>query len=189
MIQFVDPVLLCIPLAQNTHQKWIAKTDRKLDRPFQKIGSLEPMIQFLDPTFVSICSAFQPPCHTGGQLASQSARPLGQPPNQPTSRRPPSQPWWGGPRGWLSGQMANGFVASRPAAARGLPPSALVGHLACHLAMAAWPGLRLPGRLVWLTCSGLSISWLDFAGNLSHLKCSRHQCLPFSPHACDMDGA
>ena len=53
LIQFDDPILFDTTLRPNTRKNWIGKLDRKLDRPFQKIGSPNfwpnHMIQFYDP--------------------------------------------------------------------------------------------------------------------------------------------
>ena len=53
LIQFHDPFSFTPLCGQMPRQKWIGKLDRKLDRPFQKIGSPNfwpnHMIQFYDP--------------------------------------------------------------------------------------------------------------------------------------------
>ena len=53
LIQFYDPTFVDTTLWPNARKKRIGKLDRKLDRPFQKIGSPNfwpnHMIQFYDP--------------------------------------------------------------------------------------------------------------------------------------------
>ena len=53
LIQIYDSIFFDTTLRPNARTNWIGKLDRKLDRPFQKIGSPNfwpnNMIQFYDP--------------------------------------------------------------------------------------------------------------------------------------------
>jgi hypothetical protein len=154
-------------------ENWIAGTH---DPFFGKLDRVQPASQ----------PASQPATQVTNWPAGRRGHWASRPTSQPAVGHPPSH---GGPArvaGWLARWLMASWPAG-PTAACGSPPSWLAGQLASQLAMAGRPGLWLPGRLVWLTCSDWSVSWLDFAGNLSHLQCSRHQCLQPSPHACDMD--
>ena len=175
LIQFSDPICLSTPLRRNATTNWIGKLDRKLDRLFRKIGSLEPMIQFLRLLAKHV---------TGSQLTSQLARPIGQAASQPATSRPPVPPWLAGR---LAGQMADGLVAGWPQSCPWLttgPACWAAGWPACYGWLAGIvAGPTALAGVLWSICS---LAGLCRDPGPTSLCMSSLPLIP-CPQSCDMD--
>ena len=170
LIQFLDPCFSIVSLRTYHPENWIGKLERKLDRPFRKIGSLESRDPILGP---------QPASQPNTRPASCPARRRGL-----WTSRPPTQPWLAcRPAGWLGRWLAAWRAASQSCPAATQQAGWAAGWQACYDSQArscSW----LPDCFGWLALRGPLAGWTSQGP--CHLHCSHPQCLQPKPHACDM---